>query len=93
MPNGEIGPQLCPSAIRMPKIVLRSQIPQNTPSIWPYQLEGKDLAPPTRAEAPVPTIRKPTQTLNPLTHQGSDNRSKRNYDPTACKRETINTVS
>ena len=45
MPNSETGPQLCPSADRMPKIVLRSQIPQNTPSDMALSVRGKILSP------------------------------------------------
>ena len=82
------GIQSHPSADRLPKIVLSSQIPQNIPL---------DTALPrstTRAHALVPSTRKPTQaTKTNLTDQGADTRSKRNYDPAACRKKTTNRVS
>ena len=53
--------------------------------MWLCPSEGKYPAPPSRTQASVPqpgNLHKPLDQLHPL---GADTKSKRNYNPTACK--------
>ena len=56
--------------------------------------EGQDPAPLTRGKASVPPTRKFTQAPGPTSPaRGAETRSKRNYNPAACGKETTNTES
>ena len=59
--TSKTGTQTHPLAERLPKIIISSQTPQNTPP---------DVALPTRTEAPVPSTRKPTQVIEPTLPTG-----------------------
>ena len=52
----------------------------------------QDPASSTRKQAPVLSIRKPTQPTNQPYPLGADTKNNRNYKPAACKKEIANTV-
>ena len=54
----------------MPKIILSSQTPQNTPPDAVLPTRKKDPASSTRTQAPVPSSRKPTQPTEPTLPTG-----------------------
>ena len=57
------------------------------PLTWPCLLEAQDPAPFTSGQAPAPPTRKPAQVSGPVT---PTTRSKKNYDPAACRTESTN---
>ena len=59
-PTSKTGTQTHPSADWLPKVVLSSLTPQNTPLDDSSPSERQDPAPPTRVQTPVPPTRKPT---------------------------------
>ena len=83
-----------PTAGRLPKVILSSQLLQNI---------HLDTALPTRGTRPSSTHQREGTSpshqeacKNPmtnLTQQGADTKSKRNYNPAACGKETTNTKS
>ena len=79
-PFGKIWPQ--PSGLRSPRSNNRLETQLCPP-------EGQEPAPPTSGQAPAPPIRTPaTSPCINFTHKGADTRSKRGYNPIACKKET-----
>ena len=81
------------SADRLPKVILSSQTPQNTPPDAALPIREKRLSSTHQSTDTSPSHQEAyTSPWTKLTHQGADNRSKRNYNPAAC-RKTANTVS
>ena len=81
--------QPCPSANRLPKVLLgRHPASNHTQRQSPtYQRDKIHLHLPVGS--PVPPIRIPATNPNiSFPHKGADNRSKRGYNPIACKKET-----
>ena len=64
------GTQAHPLAERLPKIIIRSQTPQNTPPDVVLPPERQDPASSTRTQAPGPSTRKPTQPTEPTLATG-----------------------
>ena len=60
--------------------------------MWHCPSEGQDTAPPTITQALVPPTREPTQGT-PYHLLRADTECKRNYDPVACRKVTVNIVS
>ena len=87
------GIQHHPLAERLPKVILSSQTPENTPPDAALPTRRTRYTPPTRTQAPVALTRKPTQPLNQPHTLGEDTKNNRNYEPAACEKETPNTVS
>ena len=88
------GTQPHPSADRIPKVILRSQTPQNTPPDVALPIRGKRLSSTHQSTGTSPSHQEAyTSPWTKLTHQGEDNRNNGNYDTAACKKETINTVN
>ena len=75
------------SADRLPKVVLSSQMPQKHTNLCDHQSKTQLHPPEYRHQEAY------TSPWTKLTYQGADNRSKRNYNPAACGKETINTIS
>ena len=85
--TSKTGTQPQPSADRLPKVVLSSQTLQNTPLDTALPFRGKRLSSTHQSAGTSPSHQEAyTSPWSNLTHQGADNRSKRNYDPTACRR-------
>ena len=68
--TSKTGTQTYPPADRLPKVILSPQTPQNTPPDEALPIRGKDGAPPTRTQAPVPSTRNPTQGTGPTSPTG-----------------------
>ena len=92
--TSKTGAQTHPSADSLPKIVLKAHRHTKTHYLtWPaHQKEEIQLHPPEHRYESLPpgTLHKPLDQTYP---QGANTRSKRNYDPEACRKETSNTVS
>ena len=92
--TNKIGTQPDSTADRLPKVLMSSQPPQNTPF---------DTALPTRVTKPSSTHHSAdtspshqeayTSPWTNITHLGADTRSKRYYDPAVCREDTTNTES
>ena len=81
-----------PSADRLHKLELSSQTPK-TQHLTCSCPRGKRFSSTHQSTGTSPSHQEAyTRPCINLTHQGEDNRSKRNYDPAACRKETINTV-
>ena len=92
--RSKTGTQQHPSTDRLPKVLLSSQLPQNAPLDMDLPPRGTRLSSTQHRAGTVPSHKEAC--ISPwtkLTHQGTDIRSKRNYDPAACGKETANTVS
>ena len=91
------GTQAHPSADRLLKVFLIPWPPINTPHDTALCTRGigssSNTALPTSEQVPISPTRKPTSPKTNLTHQETDNRSKRNYNPAACRMETTNRES
>ena len=68
--TSKTGTQPHPLAERLPKIIIRSQTPQNTPLDAVCPPERQDPASSIRTQAPVPSTRKPTQPTEPTLPTG-----------------------
>ena len=91
--TSKTGAQPHPSVDRLPKVVLSSQTPKNTPPEEALVFRGKRLNATHQTAGTRPSHQDAyTSPWTNLTHQGADKRSKRNYDPAACGKKTINTV-
>ena len=91
--TSKTGTQPHPSADRLSKVILSSQIPQNTPPDMALPFRRKRLNSTHQSTGTSPSHQEAyTSPWTSLIHQGADNRSKRNYDPADCRRETVNTV-
>ena len=92
--TSKTGTQPHPSADMLPKAILSSQTPQNTPpdTALPNPREKTQLHPPEHRHQSLPpgSPHKPLDQPHP---PGTDNGSKRNYDPAAHGKETINAVN
>ena len=82
-------------AERLPKIILSSQTPQNTPTTGRSPAHQKDKIQPHPPEhrhqfPPLGILHKPLNQPHPL---GADTKNNGNYEPAACEKETPNTVS
>ena len=64
------GTQPHPLAERLPKVITRSQTPQNKPPDTFVPTRTQDPASSTRIQAPVPSTRKPTQPTEPTLDTG-----------------------
>ena len=69
--------QECPLAERLPKIILSSQKPQNTPVDAALPTRKTRSSPLTRIQAPVPSTRKPTQPSEPTLTTGGGHQKQR----------------
>ena len=85
----ETGTQPHPLAERLPKIIISSQTPQNTPPDMDLPTKRQDPASSTRTQAPVSSTRKPTQPTEPTLATKNNG----NYEPAACEKKTPNTVT
>ena len=92
--TSKTGTETNSSADRLPKVVLSSQTPQNTLPDVALPFRGKRLSSTYQSAGTSPSHQEAYRSprIN-LTHQEADNSSKRNYDPAACGKETINPVS
>ena len=63
--TNSVGTQPHPSADRVPKVILSPQLPLNTPLDMALAIRGKDPAPSTSGQVPVPPTRKPAQAPQP----------------------------
>ena len=89
--TSKTGTQPRPSADRLPKVVLSSQTPQNTPPDAALPCREERLSSTHQSTGTSPSHQETvTSPRTNLTHQEADNRSKRNDYPTACRKETIN---
>ena len=92
--TSKIGTQPDPSADRLPKVILSSQPPQNTPLNTALTTRGTRPSSTHQRAGTSPSHQEDcTSPWTNLTHQGADTRSKRNYDSAACRKETTNTES
>ena len=74
--TGKTGTQPNPLAERLPKIILRSHTPQNTPPDVVLPLRKTNPGSSTRTQAPDPSTRKPTQPIEPNLPTGSRHQKK-----------------
>ena len=82
------------SADSLPKVLLSSQKPQNTPPDVALPFRGKRFSSTHQRAGTSPSHQEAyTGTWTNLTHQGADNKSKRNYDLATCGKETTNIES
>ena len=91
--TSKTGTQTHPLAERLPKIMIRSQTPQNTTGCGPAHQKDKiqPHPPEHRPQSPPPgSLYNPLNQPKPL---GADTKNNGNYEPAACEKETPNTVS
>ena len=93
--TSRVGTQTHPSAERVPEAILSSQPPINMPP-WhgpAHQRDKTQIHPPVGRLWFPPNQETCTSLRTNLNHQMADNRSRRNYDPPASRKETTNTES
>ena len=80
-------------AERLPKIIIRSQTPQNTPldMVLPNRKTRSSLIHQNTGTSPL--HQEAYNSLNQPYPWGADTKNNGNYEPAACKKETPNTVS
>ena len=90
--TSKTGTQPHPLAESLPKIIIRSQTLQNTPSdmVLPTRKTRSSLI--HQNTGTVPSNRKPTQPTKQTLATGADTKKNRNYKHAACKKKTPNTV-
>ena len=91
--TSKTGTQPHPLAERLPKIIISSQTPQNTPLdvVLPTRKMRSSLIHQNTDTSQLHM--KPTHPLNQHYQLWADTKNNRNYEPAACKQETPNTVS
>ena len=90
----KIGTQPHPSEDRLPKVILSSQPPQNAPLEMALPFRGTRPSPTHQRTGTSPSHQEAcTRPWTNLTYEEADTRSKRNYNPAACGKETTNTES
>ena len=90
--TSRIGTQPHTSADRLPKAVLISKPPLDTPLYTALSTRGTRPSSTHKWAGTSPSQQEAcTRPRANLTHQGADTKSKRSYDPAACGKETTNT--
>ena len=84
--TSKTGTQPTPLAERLPKIIVSSQTPQNTPPEADLPPERQDPAPPTRTQAPVPYTRRPTQLTEPTSPTGGRQQKQQELQTSSLQR-------
>ena len=80
--TSKTGTQPHPLAERLPKIIIRSQTPQNTPADAVLPTERQDPALSIRTQALVPSTRKPKQPTEPTLATGG--RHQKQWEQRTC---------
>ena len=91
--TSKTGTQPHPLPERQPKIIIWSQIRQNTPPDVDLLTRKTTSGLIHQNTGTVPSTRKPTQPTEPNLATGADTKNNGNYEPADSKKETPTTVS